>query len=137
MEEYKQQITTINYFDNVVKITLTREEWNSSYIWVEAMENKGCERLNKNWFEDLHWLIMYPIHREINFTNKNYTYDDEITFDIPRELLKMFVYSIGRIAYDFDVKGITNTIAQKILKKINTQLDEQLPTNDKWFIYGF
>ncbi len=49
----------------------------------------------------------------------------------------MFVYSIGRIAYDFDVKGITNVIAQNILKKINKQLKEQLSTDDIWFEHGF
>ena len=60
--------------------------------------------------------------KSINFSGKDYKYDVDITFDIPRELLRMFVYSIGRIAYNFDVKGITNVIAQNILEKINKQL---------------
>jgi len=51
--------------------------------------------------------------------------------------LRMFVYSIGQIAYDFDVKGITSVNAQNILGKINKQLKEQLLNDDKWFRYGF
>jgi len=135
--DYKQKISNINYFDKVVKISLTREEWNWSGTWVESMENKGCERLSKEWFEDLHWMVMFPISKEVNFSGKDYQYDIDITFDIPRELLRMFVYSIGQIAYNFDVKGITSVIAQNILEKINKQIKEQLPNDDKWFKYGF
>jgi urease gamma subunit len=134
--KYKQKITTINYFENVVKISLTREEWNSSGTWVESMMRKGCERLSKSWFEDLHHLVMQPISNEINFSGNKYNNID-IRFNIPRELLRMFVYSIGQIAYDFDVKGITNIIAQNILEKINKQLKEQLSTDDIWFEHGF
>lgn len=137
MEEYKQKITTINYFDKVVNLSLTREEWNSASAWVESMERKGCERLSKEWFENLHWLIMYPISNDINFSGKNYKYDDNIVFRIPRELLRMFVYSIGMVAYDFDVKSLTSIGAQKIIEKINKQLKEQLSTDDKWFQFGF
>jgi hypothetical protein len=135
--DYKQKISNINYFDNVVKLSLTREEWNSSETWIQSMGMKGCERLSKEWFEDLHWLVMFPISNEVNFSGRDYNYDIDITFDIPRELLRMFVYSIGRIAYDFDVKGITSVIAQNILEKINKQIREQLPSDDKWFKYGF
>lgn len=135
--DYKQKITNINYFENVVKISLTRKEWNSSGIWVESMMRTGCERLSKDWFEDLHYLVMRQISNEINFSGKNYTYDVDITFNIPRELLRIFVYSIGQIAYSFDVKGITSVIAQNILGKINKQLKEQLPSDDIWFHYGF
>jgi len=135
--DYKQKISNINYFDKVVKISLTREEWNWSGTWVESMENKGCERLSKEWFEDLHWMVMFPISKELNFSRKDYQYDIDITFDIPRELLRMFVYSIGQIAYNFDVKGVTSVIAQNILEKINKQIKEQLPNDDKWFKYGF
>ena len=137
MMNYKQKIGNIKYFDNVVKISLTRSEWNSSMTWIEYMEMIGCERLGKEWFEDLHWLVMFPISKDINFSNKNYTYNVDITFDIPRKLLKMFVYSIGRIAYDFDVKPITCIIAQHILEKINNQLKEELSIDDDWFIKGF
>jgi len=137
MEEYKQKIANENYFEKVVKISLTRRQWNSSGTWVESMERKGCEQLSKESFEDLHWMIMSPISKEINFSEKDYNHDIDITFDIPRKLLKMFVYSIGRIAYDFDVKGITSVIAQEIIEKINKQLKEQLPIDDVWFKYGF
>jgi len=135
MIEYKQKITTINYFENVVKFSLTRDDWNSIGTWVESMENSRRE--NKEWFEDLHWLVMFPISKEINFSSKNYNHDVDISFDIPRELLRMFVYSIGRIAYDIDVKSLTSIYAQHILKNINNQLKEQLSDNDKWFKYGF
>ncbi len=61
--EYKQKISNINYLDKVIKISLTREEWNSSGIWVESMLRKGCERLSNDWFEDLHRLVMLPISK--------------------------------------------------------------------------
>jgi len=35
MENYSQKID-VNYFENVVKISLTREEWNSAATWVES-----------------------------------------------------------------------------------------------------
>lgn len=137
MDNYKQKIANINYFDSTVNISLTREEWNSSNTWVQSMERNGCEKLSKEWFEDLHWLVMYPISNDINFSGNNYAYDLDIPFRIPRELLRMFVYSIGRIAYSFDVRGITSIIAQKMIEKINKQLKEQLPSDDKWFQHGF
>lgn len=135
--DYTQKITAINYFEKVVKISLTRGEWNSTGTWIESMMRKGCERLSLDWFEDLHHLVMRPISNDVNFSGKNYDPDQDITFDIPRELLRMFVYSIGQIAYDFDAKGITSVTAQNILEKINKQLKEQLPIGDKWFVYGF
>lgn len=137
MEEYKQQIKGIDYFEKVVKISLTKKEWMSSITWCELMEIRGCERLSKEWFEDLNWLVMYPISKEIHLPNKVYQPDINIAFDIPRELLRMFVYSIGKIAYDLDAKGITSVIAQNILEKINKQLKEQLSSEDKWFKDGF
>lgn len=136
-EKYEQKITTINYFEKVVKISLSREEWNSSTTWVDSMKMKGCERLSESWFEDLYNLVMLPIHHEINFSGKNYKYDFDIEFDIPRELLRMFVYSIGQIAYNFDIKTLTSIDAQNILEKINKQLKEQLTIDDIWFKYRF
>lgn len=135
--EYTQKITTINYFDNVVKISLKRDEWNSVGTWVESMIHRETERVGKEWFEDLYWLVMIEISKEVNFSNKDYTYDVDISFDIPRELLRMFVYSIGRIAYNFDVKPLTAVRAQNILESVNRQLIEQLPVEDKWFNYNY
>lgn len=137
MEEYKQKISNINYNDNTINISLNRSEWNSTDTWIQSMEMKGCERLGKEWFEDLHYKIMRPITNEINFSNKNYSYNENITFKIPRQLLKMFVFSIGQIAYNFDVKGITAITAKNILNKIEKQLIEQLPSDSTWFTYGY
>ncbi len=137
MKEYKQKITSINYFDDIVKISLTRNEWNSVGTWVESMEMKGCSSLSIDWFNDLIGLVMCPISNEINFSNKEYKYDDNITFDIPRKLLRMFVYSIGQVAYDFDVKSLTSIEAQNILEKITNQIKEQLLPDDGWYKYKF
>jgi len=135
--EYKQKIANVNYFDNVVTILLERDKWNSVGTWVESMIHRETERVSKEWFEDLYWLVMIEISKEINFSNKNYEYNINIPFDIPRELLRMFVYSIGRIAYSFDVKPLTAIRAQNILQSVNRQLIEQLPVEDKWFKYNY
>lgn len=134
---YKQKITTINYFDNVVKISLKRREWNSCETWVQSMMFKGCEKVSTGWFEDLYCLVMREISMEINFSGKNYKDDLDLPFDIPRKLLRMFVFSVGKIAYDLDVKGLTSLNAQNILNKINTQIKKQLSPDDEWFKYGF
>lgn len=135
--EYKQKISNINYFDDVVTISLKRDEWNWCETWVQSMMYKGTDRVGKEWFEDLNGLVMFNISREINFSNKNYEHNIDIPFHIPRELLRMFVGSIGKIAYCFDVKPITSIIAQNILEKINKQLKEQLPSDDRWFKFGY
>lgn len=53
--DYKQKITTINYFEKVVKISLTREEWNSSGTWVESMMGKINKQLEKQLTNDDKW----------------------------------------------------------------------------------
>jgi hypothetical protein len=133
-EEYKQKVGNINYIDKVVNISLTREEWSWSETWTQC---KNSERVGRDWFDDLHWMFMMPISHDINFSGKNYSYQEDITFQIPRELLRIFVYSIGSIAYDLDVKPIVSIIAQEIIGKINKQIKEQLPVDDSWFKYGF
>lgn len=137
--EYKQQITTINYLDIIVKVSLTTSEWNIVDTCCCSFTRKGYERVGKAWIEDLYHLFLIPITKEINFSGKYYDFnnDIDITFDIPRELLRIFVFSIGVIAYNLDIKPITNKIAQRILEKINNQIKEQLLEDDNWFKYGF
>lgn len=135
--EYKQQITTINYLDNIVKISLTPDEWNIVETYCCPLVQKEYVRVSKLWFEDLYNLFLIPITKEINFSGKNYDYDIDIAFDIPREMLRIFVFSVGVMAYNLDIKPITNKIAQRILEKINKQIKEQLLDDDNWFKYGF
>ena len=80
---------------------------------------------------------MVPIKNDIYFSGKDYGGDEDIEFGIPRQLLRMFVYSIGRIAYDIDMKGQLCVIAQDMLSKIDEQLKGQLSDNDRWFQYNF
>jgi hypothetical protein len=49
----------------------------------------------------------------------------------------MFVFSVGGIAYNFDVKTPTSMGAQMILNKINEQLKQVLPADDKWWNSNF
>lgn len=122
---YKQQLVQYNYFEKVVEISLTRAEWNSTDTWIQTNDST---RLGRAWFEDLQWLVMFPIIKQVS------RYDDgtDYSFGIPRELLRMFVYSIGRIAYSLDVKPQTSIFAQGILEKINKQIEEQLVDDEKW-----
>ena len=131
----RQKITTIDYFDNIVNISLTRDEWNSSITWVSSL-SRGTERAGENWFKDLLG-VLYPISDQINSHNKNYSFDEAISCRIPRALLRYFVYSIGRISYDLDCKYQTSMKAQVIIIKINHQLKEQLSEDDEWFKCNF
>lgn len=135
--EYKQQIHNIDYSKNPIDISLTRGEWNSVKAWINFKMSDGTERLSKEWFQDLYWLVMNPISNEINFSDKTFQWDEDIKFQIPRQLLRMFVFSVGGIAYNFDVKTPTSMNAQKILNKINEQLKQVLPADDKWWDSNF
>ena len=134
--EYKQQIHNIDYEKELLNFTLTKDEWSWANCWVSGMHN-GCERLGKEWFQDLNQLYIAPIQDELFFSGKDYKYDFEYTGKIPRQLLRMFVFSIGRIAYSFDVKIPTSVVALKIVTKIQKQIEEQLPADDKWFQQHF
>jgi len=135
--KYEQKIYNIDYSKNPIDISLTRDEWNSTNTWINSIMSAGTERLSKEWFEDLYWFIMHPIHNEVNFSGKSFEWDENIKFQIPRQLLRMFVFSIGRIAYDFDVKTPTSMGAQNILAKVNEQLKQILPADDKWWESNF
>ena len=135
--KYTQKIYNIDYSKNPIDISLTRNEWNAVGTWVNSVMSAGTERLSKEWFEDLYWLVMQPISNEINFSGKTFPWDEDIKFQIPRQLLRMFVFSVGGIAYNFDVKTPTSMGAQMILSKINEQLKQVLPADDKWWNSNF
>jgi len=135
--KYTQKIYNIDYSKNPIDISLTRNEWNAVGTWVNSVMSAGTERLSKEWFEDLYWLVMQPISNEINFSGKTFPWDEDIKFQIPRQLLRMFVFSVGGIAYNFDVKTPTSMGAQIILNKINEQLKQVLPADDKWWNSNF
>jgi len=135
--KYTQKIYNIDYSKNPIDISLTRNEWNAVGTWINSVMSAGTERLSKEWFEDLYWLVMQPISNEINFSGKTFPWDEDIKFQIPRQLLRMFVFSVGGIAYNFDVKTPTSMGAQIILNKINEQLKQVLPADDKWWNSNF
>jgi len=135
--KYTQKIYNIDYSKNPIDISLTRNEWNAVGTWINSVMSAGTERLSKEWFEDLYWLVMQPISNEVNFSDKTFPWDEDIKFQIPRQLLRMFVFSVGGIAYNFDVKTPTSMGAQMILNKINEQLKQVLPADDKWWNSNF
>ena len=124
-------------FGKVLKISLQRSEWNSVGTWIQAMAYKKFQRVDKSDFNDLYDNFLQPISIEINFSNKDYKYDVDIDFEIPRMSIRYFIASIGNIAYDLDCKPITNIIARNILEKINFQIKNQLQKDDTYFIYGY
>lgn len=134
--QYKQKIFNVDYNEDLIGISLGRGEWNSVSTWIESSTNTEYERVGKEWFEDLHELYMKPISNELNFSGKEFG-NHNIPFEIPRKLLRYFVFSVGRIAYDLDAKSTSNIYAQGILVKINKQISDQLNNTDDWYKYGY
>lgn len=124
---YKQKITNINYFANTVQISLTYRDWFMVGTWIELSQMTKFSGVSVEWFDDLLGLVIWPIrsvHREKT---------EIIVVDVPRELLRMLIFSIGRIAYQIDAKFQTSMNAQSILESISNQLKEQLNPEDNWF----
>ena len=135
--EYKQQIYNADYTSNLIPLKMTPSEWGWAETWVNVASNKKFERLDDEWFKDLYHMYMVPIRDDIYFSGKKFEEDEELEYEIPRQLIRMFVYSIGQIAYDIDMKGQVCIIAQGMLNKIHRQLEEQLNPNDQWFKWNF
>ena len=58
-------------------------------------------------------------------------YDSEHTLELERKYFQFIVYSVGKIAYDFDVKTITAQEALTIVNKLEEQGDEKWKKN-RW-----
>jgi len=113
--------------EKTILVKLTKSEWSWCNTWVSGIQTSSIERLSEDWFvETKYWFkdnisLKYLYDLKIN-------HDDLIEVLIPRNILRIFVFSVGRIAYDFDVKSGTSISAYKIITKI----EEQIKFDDSW-----
>ena len=114
--------------NKVISITLTKEEWSSVELWVDSASGQTFERVSKDWFTELLGIIE-PFDKSLyllgDFLSMEIPHDSEHTLEIERKYFKFLVFSIGRIAYNFDVKTITSQMAFEIVKKLEEQGDEK------------
>ena len=117
-----------------IEITLTKEEWSNVNTWVTSASRQTHERVSQNWFTEL-LDIVKPFYMSLYFSDDSSSmkipYDSKHALEIERKYFKYLVYSVGRIAYDFDCKTITSNIALGIVKKLEDQGDENWKKN-RW-----
>lgn len=107
--------------NKTIKIILEKKDWSWSNTWVESLNPANIERLSEGWFlETKEW---FKINISLKFLyDGNVNHNDKVEVEIPRNILRIFVFSVGRVAYNFDVKIPTATIAYEIITKIESQL---------------
>jgi hypothetical protein len=130
--EYKQRVSNINYTDNLINIRLSKSEWYSVDTWIQGCK---CSNTDKMFIDDLRWMFVLPMI--IKMADDKIHDDCDVVGYISRNLLKHFVYSIGKIAYDFDLRDVTTIKAQRILNKVTQQINEQISIDDDWFKYNY
>jgi hypothetical protein len=117
-----------------IPITLTKSDWSDVQTWVTSASRESFDRVGKDWFDKLLTTIK-PFYMSLYFSNDysamEIPHDSEHTLEIERNHFKFLVYSVGRIAYDFDVKTQTAQSALEIVKKLESQGDEQWKKN-RW-----
>ncbi len=110
-----------------IDITLTKEEWSDVETWVNSATRETFERVCPSWFEELH-AIVKPFYMPLYFSDDGSSmkipYDSEHTLTMERKYFRYLVFSVGRIAYDFDVKTPTSQMAYDIVTKLEKQGDE-------------
>jgi predicted DNA-binding protein YlxM (UPF0122 family) len=113
---------------DVISITLTKEEWSSVELWVNSASRETFEQVSKDWFTELLGIIK-PFYMSLYFSDDfsamEIPHDSEHKLEIERKYFKYLVFSVGRIAYDFDVKTQTSHMALEIVKKLEEQGDEK------------
>jgi hypothetical protein len=115
-----------------IDITLTKEEWSKVNLWLDSARNKNFERVSKEWFDEL-LLIVKPFYQSLYFSDDysamNIPHDSEHTLTIDRKYFRILVFSVGVIGYDFDVKIQTSKMAYDIIKKLESQGDDEWNKN--------
>ena len=111
-----------------INITLTKEEWSSVETWVNSATMETFERVSNEWFVELLQIIK-PLYHSLYFSDDmsamDIPYDSEHTLTLDRKYFKYLVFSVGRIAYDFDVKTGTSQMAFEIVRKLEDQSDDR------------
>jgi hypothetical protein len=111
-----------------IDITLTKEEWSDVETWVNSASRMTFERSSKEWFEELHEIVKefyMPLYFSDDRSAMNIPYDSEHTLTMERRYFRYLVFSVGRIAYDFDVKTPVAQMAYDIVTKLEEQGDEE------------
>lgn len=110
--------------NNEITITLTKEEWSWVNTWVESARMENFERVPKIWFTEL-ISVLKPHYQSLYFSDDfsamKIPHDSEHTLTLDGGYFKFLVFSVGRIAYDFDCKTQTTKIAYDIVKKLENK----------------
>ena len=119
---------------NEITITLTKEEWSSVNTWIQSCSRQTFERVGNQWFTEL-LDIVKPFYMSLYFSDDysdwNIPHDSEHTLVMKGVYFRYLVFSVGRIAYDFDVKTITSQMAYDIVTKLEKQGDDKWKKN-RW-----
>ena len=115
-----------------INITLTKEEWSQVKTWIESASRKSFERVSKERFDRLIDVVK-PFYMSLYFSDDysamKIPHDSEHTLTIDRSFFRDLVFSVGIIAYNFDVKTSTSKIAYNIVKKLEYQGDNKWNEN--------
>jgi hypothetical protein len=116
-----------NKRDLKITVTLTKEEWSWVNTWIESAQNIESERISKSWFEKL-LEIVKPQYESLYFSKDYSTFqiphDSEHSLTMDRPFFSIFMFCVGRIAYDFNCKTVTTQVAYNIIQKLEAQGDE-------------
>jgi hypothetical protein len=110
-----------------IDITLTKEEWSNVETWVNSASRMTFERSSKEWFEELYTIVKdfyMPLYFSDDMSAMNIPIFSNHTLTMERRYFRYLVFSVGRIAYDFDVKTPTAQMAYNIVTKLEKQGDK-------------
>lgn len=118
--------------EKTIKISLNKSEWSWCNAWIQGIKTSSIERLGEDWFIETNEWFKENVSLKYCY-DININHDDVIDVLIPRNILRIFVFSVGRIAYDFDVKSGTSQAAYEIITKIEEQIkDDEYWKQNRW-----
>ena len=118
--------------EKTIKISLNKSEWRWCNTWIQGIKTSSIERLDEDWFIETNKWFKENVSLKYCY-DTNINHDDVIDVLIPRNILRIFVFSVGRIAYDFDVKPETSQAAYEIITKIEEQIkDDEYWKQNRW-----
>ena len=118
--------------EKTIKISLNKDEWSWCNTWLQGIKTSSIERLGEDWFIETNKWFKENVSLKYCY-DININHDDVIDVLIPRNILRIFVFSVGRIAYDFDVKSGTSQVAYEIITKIEEQIkDDEYWKQNRW-----
>ena len=118
--------------EKTIKISLNKDEWSWCNTWLQGIKTSSIERLGEDWFIETNKWFKENVSLKYCY-DININHDDVIDVLIPRNILRIFVFSVGRIAYDFDVKSGTSQSAYEIITKIEEQIkDDECWKQNRW-----